>query len=143
MSEPTPDVDVPPDPLDPEDFDEHFVFVKPLILERWPTIPPRALAATGGDVEAVIDLIALHVDRRELVRTQLAALLAEARDDDPGFTGRLRKAVRRLELQTQDIAQRTEHKAEVAVTEHLWRNLLITLGAGLLFGFVFGFTQRS
>jgi len=131
-----------PDPLASDEFGRHFLFIKPLILERWPAIDVHALDATNGDPEKVVALVAKTADQQDLVRLMLRELAAQAQEGPLSLTGRLQHVVQSLELRSQEITRRAEHRAEQAFTGNLWRNLLIVLVTGLLAGFVLGFTRR-
>ena len=138
-----PDVPRHPDPLEPGEFSRHFLYLKPMILERWPAIDVADLDATNGDPAKVVKLVAKSAKAEDLVRLSLAELSKEAsRGPATQAADRLQQAVNRLESKTQEMIRDANEQATEAVTHNLWRNLVLVLGFGVVFGFVLGFTRR-
>ncbi len=120
----------------PEAFQANFVFIKPAVLEEWPEVDAKALYATGGDLERVVDLLARTTDHRALVQRRLEEIAARESAGENGLLGRVNRSVRRLELRTQDLFHNAGYQAEEAVVRHLWRNLFLTLAVGLVVGMI-------
>lgn len=70
--------------LDPGAFQAAFALVLPLMRDEWPGLDPNTLAATEGDVDAVVALVAENTGQtRALCRRQLFELLALASEHAP------------------------------------------------------------
>lgn len=128
--------------LEPAQFSRNFLFLKPLILETWPEVDRKALHATGGDLDRIVELVARSTDHHDLVRRQLAQIAQEGDPGELGMFARLNRSVRRLELQTGNLFQNAGYQATDAVSAHVWRNLFLTLFGGLLIGLILG-SSRS
>ncbi len=62
--------------VDPTRFSAAFADLQGWILDEWPDLDPDALADTGGDLAAVVALVAEHTERtRAWSRQQLGELL--------------------------------------------------------------------
>lgn len=148
-----------------------FAAVAPLVREEWPELDTAKVAATDGDLDALVTLVAGHFDRtKTLVRRQLLELLdvAESRSKERAgrhVNGAAKKsepssreletpqveeviaAVRRLEAFASEEVKRVSAKmvpvAESKVRQNLWVSLLMALGFGMIVGLWLNGGRRS
>ena len=116
----------------------------PLITEEWPSLDAATLEATGGDLEALVGIIAGATDHtRALIRQQLGELEAVAAGGvkRPGL-GEIDAILDRLEAQTRKMVEQVQGTvlpaAEEKARENLGKSLLTALGLGFLIGLIFG-----
>ena len=122
-------------------FKSAFAAVSALIRQEWPSIDARALDATGGDLDQVVELVAAKLERTKAsVKKQLAELhaLATSTDKVEAKVSTLQAMVDKLEARSREIAERVKKEmlpqAEERVRNNLWTSLLIALGLGMLIG---------
>jgi ElaB/YqjD/DUF883 family membrane-anchored ribosome-binding protein len=137
-------------------FRRAFDAVSPLIREEWPDVDAASLAATEGDFDKVVALVAERTERTRVgVRRQLSELLTLARAVPKSEANGARvpaerarpafdqmddvlAAIRRLEAFASDEAKRISDKvvpaAETRIRQSLWTSLLLALGLGLILG---------
>jgi hypothetical protein len=124
-----------------EQFRSSFASVQPLIEQEWPSLDGKALAATGGDLDKVADLISAKTERTKVViKRQLAELHAVANETRTSRIDAIKAMVDKLESRTTEIARKVREemlpKAQEKVKENLLVSLLCALGLGLVIGFV-------
>lgn len=137
--------------------------VLPLLREEWPDLDEGELAACGGDVDAVVGLLAKHTERTKVaLKRNIEELLVVAeratsqkRDANGAVSARAPRidtdeviaAIRRLEAFATDEAKRVSTRvapiAEKRVRENLWVSLLFALGLGLILGLWLNGRRRS
>lgn len=121
-------------------FQQHFERLRAAILAEWPKLDPDALDATGGDLDAVVELIsAISGHTRAFVTAQLDEL---QRLGDSGWVRGLEGALGRLEARAKELrAQVPDELAEAAtrrVRERPLESLLMALGLGVILGLILG-----
>lgn len=147
--------------LSPGTFKANFEAIAPLILEEWPSIPPDSLMATAGELDPVVDCIAIATDRtRALIRQQLRELYhlavvepVQARRsplserlsqlvDSPLAESDLKKTITLLEERTEEILEQFKKDVLPELNEKVRNNvggsLLTALGIGFVLGLLFG-----
>lgn len=137
-------------PFSAETFKSSFSALEAAILAEWPTVDRDALAATAGELDQVIDLVAVKTEHtRTLVRRQIAEL-AQIVDGAPApgsaKQSRTEKLLEAWQKRTQDLAKELRENvlanAQKKVKENVLTSILIALGLGLLLGFLFGGLRR-
>jgi ElaB/YqjD/DUF883 family membrane-anchored ribosome-binding protein len=144
--------------------------LQPAILTEWPQVAADALAATEGELDAVVAVVAEATDRTQLwVRRHLAELVDLLAPPRSRLEERLQRLLERLEgmeplreraqeaaaaakeamheveTRAEDFARdvRTQFpKAEGHLRDNLWTSLLGALGLGLIIGLLWG-TSRA
>jgi hypothetical protein len=131
------------------DADEAFHKLSSLIREEWPAVDADSLAATGGDEERVIELVATRTEHtRALVRRQLDELRRlSASRSDAWFGGDADALLRRLGDRAARLARDLQGQAVREATRHVEKNpltsLFAALGLGLLLGLLLGGGRRG
>lgn len=129
-----------------------FPKLKPLICQEWPEVDANALAATEGDYDKVVALVAKTTEHtKSLVRRHLAELteLAAEPEAEPagGSLGSVaaaqRKLVETLQLMQAKVQElsgyvRNHGLADVKAKaeQHPLATLLMAIGLGFLLGFI-------
>lgn len=140
-------------PISAETFKSSFGALEAAILAEWPAIEREALAATAGELDQVIDLVALKTEHtRTLVRRQIAELaqLCEGGEGPKAAAESKQSRAERLleawQKRTQDLAKELRENvlanAEKKVRENVLTSILVALGLGLVLGFLFGGLRR-
>jgi ElaB/YqjD/DUF883 family membrane-anchored ribosome-binding protein len=130
-------------------FQESFEKIAPLIRDEWPVVAADALAATGGDYERVVALIA---DKTEHTKTLVKRQLAELRDiSDKGASSnggstakavdaKLHEVLHKLQERSNEIAGYVKKQliadAKAKVSENPLVTVLMAIGLGILLGFI-------
>jgi hypothetical protein len=129
--------------MDPAAFKRDFAKVEPLALEEWPSLDRKALAATEGEVEKVVALVADATPHtKPIVRAKLSELLAVATRESNGAADALgdsfHAALDRIEKRVAKLSADAKASALPAVKafakDHLLLTLLVVLGFGFLLG---------
>ncbi|MBL8743777.1 MAG: hypothetical protein JNK04_21860, partial [Myxococcales bacterium] len=138
-------------------FKESFAIVTPLMKEEWPDLDGDALAATEGDLDRAVALVAAHLEStKAAARRQISELvdLATAQEAHrersngaakPNESGArlpplddVMAAIRRLELFATEEVKRVSSEvvpaARAQAQKSMWTSLLIALGLGLFLG---------
>lgn len=120
--------------------------LRPLIRKEWPQVDQASLDAAGGDLEAVVDLIAKKTDQTpDKVRTQLAELSEIAENAGNNIEKRLNVIIENLEEKSKQLMGNIRNdvlpQAEATVRENLWASILVAMGLGLVLGLVVGLTS--
>ncbi len=129
-------------------FRAAFESITPLIKEEWPGLDDKALAATDGELDRVIDLVATHVERTKVaVRRQLGELHAVAMRKPANDVDSVISTVRRLEAIAAEEAKRVravmQPRVEAQVRANVWTSLFWALGIGFILGILFGGRRRG
>jgi len=127
-------------------FKEDFGTLQPLILKEWPSVDGSALAATGGDLDRVVTLVAEKTEHtKALVRRQLAELREmglKGRARAQRADARFREVLDRLEKRTTELAKEIRgpmmENARGRLRENVFVSLLAALGLGFLLGAIIG-----
>jgi hypothetical protein len=134
--------------MEPANFKREFATIEPLVIDEWPTIDRTTLAASGGDFEAVVAVVAEATPHtKPVVRRKLTELFVEAttkKDANPrddlraGLSESLHEALDRIEQRVAKLREEAESSALPAVKafakEHLIFTLVMMLGLGFLLG---------
>jgi hypothetical protein len=141
-------------------FKESFAAVTPLMKEEWPDLDADALAATDGDLDQAVALLATHLEstkaaaRRHISElVDLAAAQQAHRERSNGAAkpsdsddtqsklpplDDVMAAIRRLELFATEEVKRVSTEvvpaARAQAQKSMWTSLLIALGLGLFLG---------
>ena len=154
-----------------EQFKAKFEALQPVILDEWSHLQSEALAATGGQVEQVIDYIAAQTDRtRTLIRQQLAELYGLVEADEQNGQGkapdsgtqsresqshasafpqleRVENLLGLLESRTENLLKQVERDVMPQLNEKAKENvgtsLLTALGIGFILGLLVGGSGRG
>lgn len=137
-------------PFSAETFKSSFGALEAAILAEWPTVDREALAATAGELDQVIDLVAIKTEHtRTLVRRQIAELAQIVEGAPQPANAKQTRAEKLLEAwqkRTQDLAKELRENvlanAEKKVKENVFTSILVALGLGLVLGFLFGGLRR-
>jgi hypothetical protein len=140
-------------------FQRDFEKLRPLIAAEWPEVDAAELAATGGDLDAVIKLISDTVGK---TRTQTRRLMAEligeastaaggaARAGTGGVGDRLDDEIERVKKIVERLEARSKHLVDYAKTdlkkdarETVEQNLLLSLIVAVGLGFLLGILTRG
>jgi hypothetical protein len=131
--------------MDQAAFKRDFAKVEPLVVDEWPALDKKALAATEGDLEKVVALVAEATPHtKPIVRAKLGELLVVAtreKDEANGLSGSLHEALDRIEKRVSKLTADARTSALPAMKtfakDHLLWTLLIVLGLGFLLGAAF------
>ncbi len=130
-------------------FKSAFGRLQSVLVKEWPSIDREALAATGGDLDHVVELIVQKGQLTQaLVRQKIEELHAMSANPSTfaNIDERLREALDRIEKRTNDLADEVRNKvipaASEKVKENLLVSLLVALGLGFILGILFGFGVR-
>lgn len=132
-----------------ESFKTNFAGLEAAILEEWPAVDKASLAATQGELDQVVELVAEKTEHtKTLVRKQLQELekLAGERRDEPK-KNKTEALLEAWEKKTAVLAKELREKvlvdAEKRVRENVLVSLLVALGLGLLVGLFIGGGRRG
>ena len=132
-----------PDAIDPQTVTLDFERLTPALLAEWPELDPAELAATGGELDPLVDLVARVTGHtRTLARQQIIELhgLLEAghpvMDRLEEMLGRLEGRAR--ELADHELVDRGRELAEQKVRQNPLQSVLWALVAGLVLGLLLG-----
>jgi ElaB/YqjD/DUF883 family membrane-anchored ribosome-binding protein len=157
----------PPNDFDHERFRRIFPDLVPLIAAEWPEVDEHALSATAGDVDATIALVAARtLHSKALVRKHLAEILdldvparsrvgsrlARVLESLEATVGPLEEEAERVASKVSRVVEDAESEGRALVQDarkqvdaaertmrgNFWKTLFITLGLGVLAGFLFG-----
>ncbi len=130
-------------------FQESFDKIRPLIREEWPGVAEDALAATGGDYDRVVTLIAAETEHtKTLVKRQLAELRDEAAKGaaangnsvKSAVDAKLQEVLQKLQDRSNEIAGYVKKQlvadAKAKVSENPLVTVLMAIGLGILLGFI-------
>lgn len=121
--------------------DDAFIRLSKLIREEWPSVDEEALAATGGEHDRVVELVAARTEHTHaLVRRHLEELkqLARERPAKSRFVEDAEAALQRLGARASELARELQgqavREAKRQVDSKPLVSLLTALGVGLLIG---------
>jgi hypothetical protein len=138
--------------MEPATFKREFATIERLVLDEWPSIDKTSLAATEGEFESVVAVVAEATPHTKAVaRRKLTELFVEAtsvregkphgdlRDDlRAGLSNSLNEALDKIEQRVAKLRAEAEASTLPAVKafakEHLLFTLLMMLGLGFLLG---------
>lgn len=145
--------------LDKDVFQRDFEKLKPLIAGEWPEVEPAALAATAGDLEAVIRLVGDAVGK---TRTQIRRLMTELVSEEAAAASdatadrksnvgdrlddefeRVKKVVERLEARSKHLVDYAKTDLKKDARETVEQNLLLSLIVAVGLGFLLGILTRG
>ena len=136
-------------PFSPGEFASAFRELQPIILAEWPAVDASGLAATEGDLDRTVGLIAEQTQHtKALVRRQLEELyrVRYAPPHRPAAAGYqipesvdalLRDLEQRAAKILRDLRGGALHNARSKVTDNLLLSLLISVGLGFIVGVFF------
>jgi ElaB/YqjD/DUF883 family membrane-anchored ribosome-binding protein len=124
--------------LSADEFRQGFEATQVLIREEWPALGTDALAATGGELDKVVELVAAQTEHtKAVIRRQLAELHQLGREGAAkksqvdellgALEGRADRVVSYLKGEALP-------KAESTIRNNLLASLLVAAGVGLLVG---------
>lgn len=140
-----------PSAVSRESFKSNFAGLEAAILAEWPAVDKASLAATGGDFEQVVGVVAEKTEHtRTLVRKQLEELEKVAgteKREEPSPKNKTEALLEAWEKKTALLAKELREKvlvdAEKRVRENVLVSLLVALGLGLLVGLFIGGGRRG
>lgn len=143
-------------PLSKSEFASAFADLQPAILGEWPQVEAAALAATDGDLDRVVGLIAEHTAHtKALIRRQLEELHRVLSAPPPRSRAagpRVRRGEAPLpdsvDAMLHDLEERAAHllrdlrgsmlsDARGKVRENVFFSLIIAVGFGFIIGVLF------
>ena len=114
------------------------------ILEEWPAVDPGALAATQGDREAMVALVAQTTEHtRTLITKQIGELEALDHRPSPRIPmPDIEAAIAKLEAHTKRLVDQVQNDVlptvEQRAKDNVGKSLLTALGLGFILGLLFG-----
>jgi ElaB/YqjD/DUF883 family membrane-anchored ribosome-binding protein len=129
--------------IDPKTLARDFERLLPTLEQEWPEVPADELAATAGELEAVVDLVAGTTGHsKTLIRRQLFELHGLLETGNP-VLDRMEELLGRLEGRARELADhelvdRGRELAEQRVKDNPLQSVLWALVAGLILGLFLG-----
>lgn len=133
-------------------FGGNFGAVLPLIQREWPAVDPDALEQSGGDYDAVVEIIATETEHtKALVRKQLNELRDVASTNGTTSNGaaangeekRIRQLLEKLQSRSNDVAKYVRAQMVTDAKKQVGDNPLVALLMAIGLGFVLGFLLRG
>lgn len=138
-----------PNAVSRESFKTNFASLEAAILAEWPSVDRASLAATGGELDQVVELVAEKTEHtRTLVRKQLGEL-EKLNGEKPGEPQKnktealLEAWEKKTALLAKELREKVLVDAEKRVRENVLVSLLVALGLGLLVGIFIGGGRRG
>ncbi|WP_159790575.1 hypothetical protein [Sodalinema gerasimenkoae] len=104
-----------PKRLSPEQFQERFESLVPLITQEWSLMAPEELKATEGDLDLTVDLVA---DATEHTKTLIHAQLAELHSLSLSWERQAQKEKRQSEELSHSESHDVQSKSETEKSDH-------------------------
>jgi hypothetical protein len=136
-----------------------FAAVQPLICSEWPAVDAKALEATEGKYDEVVELVASTTEHsKTLIKRHLGELVQIAQEDAPkpaagaeccgdsalGAAQRsLQEALRILQGKATEVSNYVRNQALTDAKHKAEQNPLVTLLVAIGLGFIFGFLLRG